>query len=432
MNDTIMHYIMYLATFLYLFYVTIYMIKNIPKQQNPLLGLIFSLDIFRYTSMFLSFMLTMYFGTKWGNGLIGSYPLDPLETIFAYALTITISASASALISSLLLYAERAVTSGILSQKQLIAVASIYIVAAGLDFLTLSMGGGSIAQSFADEKIAKIEMKQDTSSLLVIDFKKDIALDLKEQLNTIKRDINNISSTQPKLTKRVRTLNATLVRCAKKNKPCPDTNAELARITRSQYDKRLELLNKKRTSIVSKLFEITNSYENTSTRLKTEKNKEIEEINKNLKSLLWWITFTAIIFVAVNLFTAFVRGILADSIEVKEVGETGEVAGLAMEEKRHYIFEAMKQRARDLEYKIREDNPQGTETMVFPRDKMREKAIYLAGKDKKIMTIGKDSVIPIITDMKKRGGVLERWLVTQSWNMFDPSDESYKDDLEAY
>ena len=137
MNDTIMHYVMYLATFLYLFYITIYMIKNIPKQQDPLQGLIFSLDVFRYTSMFLSFMLTMYFGTKGGNKLIGSYPLDPLETIFAYALTIAISASASALISSLLLYAERAVTSGRLDKKQLITVASIYMVSAGLDFLTL-------------------------------------------------------------------------------------------------------------------------------------------------------------------------------------------------------------------------------------------------------------------------------------------------------
>jgi len=137
MNNTIMHYVMYLATFLYLFYITIYMIKNIPKQQDPLQGLIFSLDVFRYTSMFLSFMLTMYFGTKGGNKLIGSYPLDPLETIFAYALTIAISASASALISSLLLYAERAVTSGRLDKKQLITVASIYMVSAGLDFLTL-------------------------------------------------------------------------------------------------------------------------------------------------------------------------------------------------------------------------------------------------------------------------------------------------------
>jgi len=92
MNDTIMHYVMYFTTFIYLSYVTIYIIKNIPKQKDPLQGLVFILDVLRYTSMFLSFMLTMYFGTEWGNQLIGSKSLDPLETILAYGFTILLSA----------------------------------------------------------------------------------------------------------------------------------------------------------------------------------------------------------------------------------------------------------------------------------------------------------------------------------------------------
>jgi hypothetical protein len=119
MNDTIMHYVMYFTTFIYLSYVTIYIIKNIPKQKDPLQGLVFILDVLRYTSMFLSFMLTMYFGTEWGNQLIGSKSLDPLETILAYGFTILLSASASALISSLLLYCERAITSVVMSRVQI-------------------------------------------------------------------------------------------------------------------------------------------------------------------------------------------------------------------------------------------------------------------------------------------------------------------------
>jgi len=414
MNNTIMHYVMYLATFLYLFYITIYMIKNIPKQQDPLQGLIFSLDVFRYTSMFLSFMLTMYFGTKGGNKLIGSYPLDPLETIFAYALTIAISASASALISSLLLYAERAVTSGRLDKKQLITVASIYMVSAGLDFLTLSMGGGSIAQSFANEKIAKIEIKKDTSSTFVIDSKQEIALDLQEQLKAVKIDIRNISSTQPKLTKRVRTLNATLVRCAKKNKPCPDTHAELTRITKAQQDKKLEVLNNKRDVVLSKLLEITNSYERTSTRLKTAKSDAIKEIEDKSKSLQWWITFGSIMFVLVNLFLAFVRGILANSLEVEEVDQTEDEIEDAREK---YIYAAMAQYVDDNKmHMAKEDIDAENMLLTFPRDVILPMAKQIANDNRVMLKIGGNRATELIKKLSGAGGRIRVYASQQPWN----------------
>jgi uncharacterized protein with PIN domain len=414
MNDTIMHYVMYFTTFIYLSYVTIYIIKNIPKQKDPLQGLVFILDVLRYTSMFLSFMLTMYFGTEWGNQLIGSKSLDPLETILAYGFTILLSASAGALISSLLLYCERAITSVVMSRVQIYTVISIYMIVATLDFLTLSLGGGSIAKSFEMEDIAKIEIKQDTSSLFVIDAKKEIALDLQEQLKAVKVAINTIGNTQLKITKRVRTLQATLVRCAKKNDRCPQTNTELARITKTQQSKKLEGLNKRRASILSKLFEITNSYELTSTRLKTAKSDAIKNIEDKSKSLQWWITFGSIVFVMVNLFLAFVRGILANSLEVEEIDETEDEIEDAREK---YIYAAMAQYVDEHETHMpKEMVDMDNLIMNFPRDTILPMAKQIANDNRTILKIGGNRASEIIKRLSGAGGGIRVYASEQSWN----------------
>ena len=414
MNNTIMHYIMYFTTFIYLTYIIIYIIKNITKQEDPLEGLVFILDIFRYTSMFTSFMLTMYFGTEWGNALIDSKPLEPLETILAYGFTILISASASAVISSLLLYSERAITSVKMTRTQLYTVIAIYLVVATLDFLTLSMGGGRIAESFAMEDISKIEVHQDSSSLFVINSKKEIALDLREQLKGIKRQINNISSTQPTLTKRVRILNATLARCAKKHKPCPDTHAAFERIRKSQQDKKLERLNEKRVSILSKLSDITSSFESTSTRLSTAKSNAIKEIEEKSKDLQWWITFGSIIYVLVNLFLAFVRGILASSLEVEEIEETEDEIEDAREK---YIYAAMAKYVDENEMHMpKEDIDAENMFLTFPRDVILPMAKQIANDNRTILRIGGNRASEIIKKLSGAGGRIRVYASQQPWN----------------
>jgi uncharacterized protein with PIN domain len=359
-------------------------------------------------------MLTIYFGTEWGNQLIGSKSLDPLETILAYGFTILLSASASALISSLLLYCERAITSVVMSRVQIYTVISIYMIVATLDFLTLSLGGGSIAKSFEMEDIAKIEIKQDTSSLFVIDAKKEIALDLQEQLKAVKVAINTIGNTQLKITKRVRTLQATLVRCAKKNDRCPQTNTELARITKTQQSKKLEGLNKRRASILSKLFEITNSYELTSTRLKTAKSDAIKNIEDKSKSLQWWITFGSIVFVMVNLFLAFVRGILANSLEVEEIDETEDEIEDAREK---YIYAAMAQYVDEHETHMpKEMVDMDNLIMNFPRDTILPMAKQIANDNRTILKIGGNRASEIIKRLSSAGGRIRIYASEQPWN----------------
>ena len=429
MNETITHYIMYFATFIYFSYMIKYIIDNVFRQQTSMLGLVFILDILRYTSMFLSFILTMYFGVEAGNSMINSKPLEPLETILAYGFTIVISAFVSAIISSLLVHAERAISEGGLSTLQFYTVVMIYLLVATIDFITLSVGGGRIAKTFAEEDIARVETKQDSQNTFIINSKREIALDLQEQLRGIKRQIQNISSTQPILTKRVRTLNATLARCAKKHKPCPDTHAEFERIRKSQQTKKLERLNEKRATVLSKLSDITSSFESTSTRLSTAKSNVIKEIEEKSRDLQWWITFGSILFVLSNLFMSIVRTILANTLEV-EVEEEEEVEpvqtpkGLSYAKKKEYVEGAIRVIAEQKQTKISSADIHSSDFKWgtgYSRDDVKAVVLRLAEANKVDFSWGNSDLIFTIREYMKVNGKFRQWLLREAWN--EPLDE---------
>lgn len=153
--------------------------------------------------------------------------------------------------------------------------------------------------------------------------------------------------------------------------------------------------------------------------------KEESEANKSTANTV------AFMMGAFAFIISFLRSVLNDEEEINIEEETQEINNtIYTDEKRHYIFEAMKIRAKDLQYKL-DNSPGGVESMTFPINKTRDKAIYLARKDKKMLSISKDNATNLIIDLKKREGELEQWLATQSWNMFTPRDSNYHDDLEV-
>jgi len=129
---------------------------------------------------------------------------------------------------------------------------------------------------------------------------------------------------------------------------------------------------------------------------------------------------------------SFLRSVLNDEeTEVEGLSEHQESTVNIVDDKRHYILEAMKQRAKDLQYTISDSPGMGTESLTFPINDTRTKAIYLANKKSKLLTLSKENATNLIVDLKKKGGELEQWLSNTSWNMFKETDSSYYDDLEA-
>ena len=432
MNETTALWLVITSTLLFTISMVIYNYKNLFKHDRSVLGVVFGLDNLRYTLMFMSFISTLYLLVKAGGIFLSEYNLTTMQTTLSFFGVITLSIFVSIIISSMLVSAERTFGEGGLTAKKKVAVAMIYIIVAVIDFSSISLGYSMVSNSLEAKKITKLDAKQDKTASFIIDNKRDIGLDLKEQLKSVRAKIKNISSTELLETKRVRSLRATLARCTRKNKPCPDTHAELERITKIQRQIKLDALNKERSTLQAKLLEITNSFERTSNTIKQAKNEAVQSIKEESEANKSTANTVAFMMGAFAFVISFLRSVLNDEeTEVEGLSEHQESTVNIVDDKRHYILEAMKQRAKDLQYTISDSPGMGTESLTFPINDTRTKAIYLANKKSKLLTLSKENATNLIVDLKKKGGELEQWLSNTSWNMFKETDSSYYDDLEA-
>lgn len=195
MNETTALWLVITSTLLFTISMVIYNYKNLFKHDRSVLGVVFGLDNLRYTLMFMSFISTLYLLVKAGGIFLSEYNLTTMQTTLSFFGVITLSIFVSIIISSMLVSAERTFGEGGLTAKKKVAVAMIYIIVAVIDFSSISLGYSMVSNSLEAKKITKLEAKRDVSSSFIIDNKRDIGLDLKEQLTSVRAKIKKISST---------------------------------------------------------------------------------------------------------------------------------------------------------------------------------------------------------------------------------------------
>ena len=423
MNETTALWLVIIATLIFTIAMIFYNFKNLFNHAKSVQGVAFGLDNIRYTIMFISFVSTLYLLIKAGGIFLSEYKLTTLQTTLSFFGVIALSVFTSLIISSMIVNAERTFGEGGLTIKKKIAVGIIYLIVASLDFSTISLGYGMVSNGLESKKITKLETKRDEKASFIIDNKKDIGLGIKEELQEVQRQIQNIGSTQPKFTKRVRTLNATLKRCEKKHKPCPDTHAELARITTEQRNKKLERLVKQRNTLREKLLEITNSFENTTEKIKAEKLKALQSIkdeSEENKSTARTVAF-------LMLLLAFTISVLStilkdDDEEIEEVYEEEvieESTAMSIEDrhKREYVLRAMMLLAEQNEMHLEEANISHAGLRLnFGRDTVKDVAKALAKKDEKSFAIGSKNLTELIAELQGPDTLFRQWLAKQRWN----------------
>ena len=147
-------------------------VKSLFEGERAVMGIIFSLDNLRYTTMFMSFILTEYFGILAGEYLLDGYKLEPVLNFLAYTVVFATALLVSAVISTTLVHAERAIGEGDLSFKQMITVGAIYVLVAGIDFGTLVGGFKVVATELEKTKTVAIKKDVDKKDLFILNEKK--------------------------------------------------------------------------------------------------------------------------------------------------------------------------------------------------------------------------------------------------------------------
>ena len=427
MNSTTTMWLGMTATFFFTLWMISYNVKHLFRQQKAIHGVVLALDNIRYILMFISFMATISLVVNAGAIALENYELSTAESIVALVFIGSFAVLASLAISGTMLWTERAFGEGGLTKEKLIAVILAFACVALLDTTSISKAYASVSNALESKKIKELDTNQNKNTSLIIDTKRDMLISIKTQLKDVSAEIANIDTLSIIPTKRMKSLQAQIKRYEKKNKACPNTRKNLADLERKYRAKKLEELAAYRSTLQGKLISLTNSLESTATASEVAKSKAVEEIKKETQNNIFEASLYAFLGMILAIFISILRSIMMKDEEV-EIVEEKEVNN-DTNDKRHYVLEAMKLRAKDLQMGL--DNLGGTEHLHFGRDAMRTKAIYLAKRDNKILSLSKDATMNLITDIKKRGGELEEYITHASWNQFKENDSNYADDLIA-
>ena len=429
MNSTTTMWLGMTATFFFTLWMISYNVKHLFRQQKAIHGVVLALDNIRYILMFISFMATISLVVNAGAIALENYELSTAESVVALVFIGSFAILASLAISGTMLWTERAFGEGGLTKEKLIAVILAFACVALLDTTSISKAYASVSNALESKKIKELDTNQNKNTSLIIDTKRDMVISIKTQLKDVSAEIANIDTLSIIPTKRMRELKAQIKRYEKKNKACPNTRKNLADLERKYRTKKLEELAAYRSTLQGKLISLTNSLESTATASEVAKSKAVEEIKKETQNNIFEASLYAFLGMILAIFISILRSIMMkdedEEVEVEEIEEVNNDTN----DKRHYVLEAMKLRAKDLQMEL--DMYGGTENLHFGRDAMRTKAIYLAKKDNKILSLSKDATMNLITDIKKRGGELEEYITHASWNQFKENDSNYADDLIA-
>ncbi len=346
-------------------------IETVLDTNRAIFSLAYILDNVRYTIMFLSFLATQILGYIAINKLLDNYSmpvnLSFIVNILAFVATVLISA----LITTSIVQAERAIAEGGYSTQQFLTIATILIAMSIIDYNSLKEGATQVFNQIEQYKVKEI------------------------------KKIDSLTSVS---------LNSTISLLKQKQKELKEINEMIS----YSSDKERVRLFAKRDKINRDIERLSNKIAAFNNKLKEEQAKAIQELKSENRANLKAISEAVIGLMLLAFLASSARSILLrDTIElsVNEI-ETETKGNISEDEtlqrikpnktelQQKYVIEAMKEYADQMGYTLGK-----TESIIglkFARDKIVELAKAKALKDNIVLELGKPTAQRLIDNLTIR------------------------------
>ena len=345
-------------------------IETVLDTNRAIFSLAYILDNVRYTIMFLSFLATQILGYLAINKLLDNYSMPVNLSFIVNILVFVATVLISALITTSIVQAERAIAEGGYSAQQFLTIATILIAMSIIDYNSLKEGATQVFSQIEQYKVKEI------------------------------KKIDSLTSVS---------LNSTISLLKQKQKELKEINEMIS----YSSDKERVRLFAKRDKINRDIERLSNKIAAFNNKLKEEQAKAIQELKSENRANLKAISEAVIGLMLLAFLASSARSILLkDVIEVPESEKPTEVNTINEDEtlqrikpnktelQQKYVIEAMKEYADQMGYTLGK-----TESIVglkFARDKIVELAKAKALKDNIILELGKPTAQRLIDNLTIR------------------------------
>jgi len=307
MNSVVGIWISMVFTVLFLIFMGARIVKSIVKDEKAILGVVFSLDNLRYTTMFLSFILTEYFGILAGEKLLSEYTLSAGESFIAYSVVFAVGVFVSAVISTTLVQTERTLGEGNLLFRQFVTVMAVYLFTAGIDFVTLVGGFSIVANELESKKVRALKKDVDPKELFLIKQKQSLYKNKKDELASIDKQLASPSAIKIALNDKAKKLKKEMEWCKRVGKNCPTTKRNFyllkSEILKSEVDK----LKAKRQKVFLEVQKLLDEYERVSQNINNNKDKKLLSVKKTKEKIEFYGYLFAFGLILFNILASLAR-----------------------------------------------------------------------------------------------------------------------------
>ena len=345
-------------------------IETVLDTNRAIFSLAYILDNVRYTIMFLSFLATQILGYIAINKLLDNYSMPVNLSFIVNILVFVATVLISALITTSIVQAERAIAEGGYSAQQFLTIAIILGAMSIIDYNSLKEGATQVFSQIERYKVKEIKKIDNLTS---VSLNSDISL-LKQKQNELK-EINEM-------------------------------------ISYSSDRERVRLF-AKRDKISRDIERLSNKISVFNNKLKNEQAKAIQELKNENRDNLKSISEAVIGLMLLAFLASSARSILlSDIIEVKEnenstepntTNEDTQIQTLKpnkTELQQKYVIEAMKEYSDQMGYTL--GKTESIISLKFVRDKIVELAKAKALKDNIVLELGKPTAQKLIDNLTIR------------------------------
>ena len=345
-------------------------ILTVMDTDRAIFSLAYILDNVRYTIMFLSFLATQILGYIAINKLLESYSMPVNLSIVVNVIVFVATILISALITTSIVQAERAIAEGGYSKEQFLTIAIILVAMSVIDYNSLKEGATQIFSQIEQYKVKEIKK---VDNLTAVSLNSTISL-LKQKQSELK---------------------------------------ELNEMISYSSDREKTKLFSKRDKINRDIERLSNKITAFNNKLKAEQGKEIKQLKIENRASLKAISEAVIGLMLLAFLASSARSVLLrDIIEVPGVNKKDELEGIELEPtvqeikpskselQQKYVIEAMKDYADQMGYTLGK-----TESIIglkFTRDKIVELAKAKALKDNILLELGNPTAQKLIDNLTIR------------------------------
>jgi len=345
-------------------------VETVMDTDRAIFSLAYILDNVRYTIMFLSFLATQILGYIAINKLLESYSMPVNLSIVVNVIVFVATILISALITTSIVQAERAIAEGGYSKEQFLTIAIILVAMSVIDYNSLKEGATQIFSQIEQYKVKEIKK---VDNLTAVSLNSTISL-LKQKQSELK---------------------------------------ELNEMISYSSDREKTKLFSKRDKINRDIERLSNKITAFNNKLKAEQGKEIKQLKIENRASLKAISEAVIGLMLLAFLASSARSVLLrDIIEVPGVNKKDEFEGIELEPtvqeikpskselQQKYVIEAMKDYADQMGYTL--DRTESIIGLKFSRDKIVELAKAKALKDNILLELGNPTAQKLIDNLTIR------------------------------